>query len=402
MLTIGLLREGKIPPDNRVALTPAQCKWIQKNAPDVRVLVESSPDRCYTDREYRSAGIEVTDDISRSDVLFGIKEVPVDALIKNKTYLFFSHTKKEQPYNQRMFRAILDRNITLIDYECLEHDDGQRILGFGFFAGVVGAHNGIMAYGRRTGRYDLGRVHEQQSFRELIHTYFGLRLPEIKVAVTGSGRVAHGVLEVMNLLEIVEVEPDEFLERSFTYPVFTQLKGAALYEHAQNGTYHREQFHLQPRDYRCKFLPFTRTADILMNGIYWDKDMPRLFEWEDLAKPEFRIKTIADITDDREGSIPCNLGDSPMDDPIYGVDKMTRQRTAPYLPGSVDIMAVGNLPNELPRDASRYFGEQLIKHVLDPLVKGGSRIIERATMVREGQLTAPYLYLEDYAAGKSV
>ena len=402
MLTIGLLREGKVPPDNRVALTPAQCKWIQKNAPDVRVLVESSPDRCYTDREYRSAGIEVTDDISVSDVLFGIKEVPVDTLIKNKTYLFFSHTKKEQPYNQRMFQAILDRNITLIDYECLEHDDGQRILGFGFFAGVVGAHNGIMAYGKRTGRYELGRVHDQQSFRELIHTYFGLRLPEIKVAVTGSGRVAHGVLEVMNLLEIVEVEPDEFLERNFSYPVFTQLKGAALYEHAENGTYQRERFHRQPQDYRCKFLPFTRTADILMNGVYWDKDMPRLFEWEDLAKPEFRIKTIADITDDREGSIPCNLGDSPMDDPIYGVDKMTRQRTAPYLPGSVDIMAVGNLPNELPRDASRYFGEQLIKHVLDPLVRGGSPIIERATMVREGQLTAPFLYLEDYAAGKSI
>jgi hypothetical protein len=380
-----------------VALTPAQCKWIQKNAPDVRVLVESSPDRCYTDREYLSAGIAVTDDISASDVLFGIKEVPVEALIKDKTYLFFSHTKKEQPYNRRMFRAILDRNITLIDYECLEHDDGQRILGFGFFAGVVGAHNGIMAYGKRTGRYDLGRVHEQQSFRELIHTYFGLRLPEIKVAVTGSGRVAHGVLEVMNLLEIVEVEPDEFLERSFSYPVFTQLKGAALYEHAQNGTYQRERFHLQPQDYRCKFQPFTRTADILMNGIYWDKDMPRLFEWEDLAKPDFRIRTIADITDDREGSIPCNLGDSPMEDPIYGVDKMTRQRTAPYLQGSVDIMAVGNLPNELPRDASRYFGEQLIKHVLDPLVRGGSPIIERATMVREGQLTAPYRYLEGYA-----
>jgi len=397
MLTIGLLCEGKVPPDNRVALTPAQCKWIQKNAPDVRVLVESSPDRCYTDREYRSAGIEVTDDISASDVLFGIKEVPVDALIKNKTYLFFSHTKKEQPYNQRMFRAILERNITLIDYECLEHDDGQRILGFGFFAGVVGAHNGIMAYGKRTGSYELGRVHEQQSFRELIHTYFGLRLPEIKVAVTGSGRVAHGVLEVMNLLEIVEVEPDEFLERNFSYPVFTQLKGAALYEHAENGTYQRERFHRQPQDFRCKFLPFTRTADILMNGVYWDKDMPRLFEWEDLAKPEFRIKTIADITDDREGSIPCNLGDSPMDDPIYGVDKITRQKTAPYLPGSVDIMAVGNLPNELPRDASRYFGEQLIKHVLDPLVRGGSPIIERATMVREGQLTAPFRYLEDYA-----
>src|ERR1700683_1400092 len=208
MITIGLLREGKVPADNRVALTPAQCKWIQKNAPEVRVLVQTSPDRCYPDKEYRSAGMEVRKELGDCDILFGIKEVPVKDLLPGKTYLFFSHTKKQQPYNQRMFRSIVEQGVTLIDYECLEHDDGQRILGFGFFAGVVGAHNGIMAYGRRTGRYDLARVHEQKNFQELIHTYFGLKLPEIKVAVTGSGRVAHGVLEIMNLLGIIEVETD--------------------------------------------------------------------------------------------------------------------------------------------------------------------------------------------------
>lgn len=397
MITIGLLHEGKIPADNRVALTPAQCKWIHKNASDVRVIAQASPDRCYSDKEYRDAGIEVKETVEECDILFGIKEVPAKDLLPGKTYLFFSHTKKAQPANQAMFRTILDRNITLIDYECLEHDDGQRILGFGFFAGVVGAHNGIMAYGQRTGLYELGRVYKQKSFRELIHTYFGLRLPKIKVAVTGSGRVAHGVLEVMNLLEIVEVEPDEFLERNFSYPVFTQLKGSALYVHDQKKTYQREHFHQHPQEYRCKFLPFARTADILMNGIYWDHNMPRLFEWEDMQHPGFSIRTIADITDDREGSIPCNLGDSTLDAPIYGVDPNTRQRTAPYLPGGIDIMAVGNLPNELPRDASRYFGEQLIKHVLEPLIRGGSVIIERATMVRNGELTAHYSYLEEYA-----
>ena len=398
MITIGLLREGKIPADNRVALTPAQCKWIHKNAPHVRVIAQSSPDRCYADREYQAAGVEVRDDIGDCGILLGIKEVPADNLLPEKTYLFFSHTRKQQAVNRQMFRTILDRKITLIDYECLEHDDGQRILGFGFFAGVVGAHNGIMAYGRRTGLYDLGRVHQEKSFRELIHTYFGLRLPEIKVAVTGSGRVAHGVLEVMNLLEIVEVEPDEFLDRRFAYPVFTQLKGGDLYRHQQKNSYQREHFHRHPEEYHCNFLPFTRTADILMNGIYWDKNMPRLFEWEDMTQPDFRIRTIADITDDREGSVPCNLGDCPIEDPVYGVDPQTRQRTKPYLPGSVDIMAVGNLPNELPRDASRYFGEQLIKHVLEPLVKGGSPIIDRATMVRNGELTPLYNYLNAYAS----
>jgi saccharopine dehydrogenase (NAD+, L-lysine-forming) len=400
MITIGLLREGKIPPDNRVALTPAQCKWIQRNAPDIRVLAQASPDRCYSDREYRTAGVEVKEDISEADLFFGIKEVALKDLAPGKTFLFFSHTKKQQRYNQPMFRDILAKKITLIDYECLEHDDGQRILGFGFFAGVVGAHNGIMAYGRRTGQYELGRVHAEKDFHELIHTYFGLKLPEIKVVVTGSGRVAHGVLEVMNLMEVIEVEPDEFLERKFDYPVFTQLKGASLYEHAEKNTYRREDFHHRPQDYRCKFLPYARVADILMNGIYWDRDMPRLFGWEDLADKDFHIQTIADITDDKEGSIPCNLGDTTMQDPVYGVGKISRQRTAAYLSGSVDVMAVGNLPNELPRDASRYFGEQLIKYILQDLVRGGSKIIERATMVRNGELTEPYRYLTAYAAGK--
>ena len=397
MTTIGLLREGKVPADNRVALTPAQCKWIQKTAPDVRVVAQTSPDRCYTDREYRAAGVEVTEDISGCAILFGIKEVPAKELLAGKTYLFFSHTRKQQPVNRDMFRAILDKKITLIDYECLEHEDGQRILGFGFFAGVVGAHNGIMAYGRRTGGYTLGRVHRQQSFRELIHTYFGLQLPEIKVVVTGSGRVAHGVLEVMNLLEIVEVESDEFLERDFAYPVFTQLKGGDLYEDMVTRTYKREHFHQHPALYQCKFLPYADKADILMNGIYWDKGMPRLFDWTDLVRPGFRIQTIADITDDREGSVPCNLGDATIEEPVYGVDRGSRQRTAPYLPGSIDVMAVGNLPNELPRDASRYFGEQLIKYLLKDLVRGGSPLIARATMVKEGALTEPFRYLAGYA-----
>lgn len=400
MITIGLIREGKVPADNRVALTPAQCKWIQKNAPDIRVIVQTSPDRCYSDKEYRSAGIEVGEDLGECDILFGIKEVPVEALLTGKTYLFFSHTKKQQQYNQAMFRAIMDRKITLIDYECLEHADGQRILGFGFFAGVVGAHNGIMAYGRRTGQYELGRVHRQQNFRELIHTYFGLRLPRIKVVVTGSGRVAHGALEVMNLLEIVEVEPDEFLEKEFAYPVFTQLKGSGLYEHSRGQHYNREDFHREPQKYRSKFVPFTRAADILINGVYWDRAMPRLFEWADLGGEAFRIQTIADITDDREGSVPCNLGDAPIGEPVYGVDRQSRLQTAPYEKGSVDVMAVGNLPNELPRDASRYFGEQLIKHVLNDLLRGGSEIIERATMLREGVITEPYRYMTAYAAGE--
>ncbi|MGN6293012.1 MAG: NAD(P)-dependent oxidoreductase [Chitinophagaceae bacterium] len=399
MIRIGLIREGKIPADNRVALTPAQCKWIHKQLADVKVVAQTSPSRCFTDREYTAAGVEVREDLSDCDILMGIKEVPVTQLLPGKTYLFFSHTKKKQPHNRGLLRTILDRKIRLIDYECLEHEDGQRIIGFGFFAGVVGAHNGIMAYGNRTGLYSLDRVYKERSFRELIHHYFGLRLPNVKIAVTGSGRVAHGILEIMNLMGIHEVEPDDYLRRRFSYPVYTQLKGPDLYRHKKTGTYSREDFHDHPGEYECRFLPYAAQTDILMNGIYWDKDVPRLFEKEDVAADDFIIQTIADITDDADGSVPINLGDQAIEDPVYGVDRNTLQKTPPYLENSIDVMAVGNLPNELPRDASRYFGEQLIKFVLEDLVKGGSSIVQRATMTENGQLTPLYEYLNDYVNG---
>jgi alanine dehydrogenase len=401
MIKIGLIKEGKVPADNRVALTPAQCKWIHKNAAHVRIVAESSASRCFSDKEYSSAGVDIQSDLSDCDILLGIKEVPVQLLMPGKTYLFFSHTKKKQPYNQQLLRAILDKNIRLVDYECLEHEDGQRIIGFGFFAGVVGAHNGMMAYGKRTGPYDLERVYKQRSFRELIHNYFGLRLPNVKIVVAGSGRVAHGLLEIMNLMGIHEVEPDDYLIRRFAYPVYTQLKGSDLYMNKSTGKYSRQDFHEHPEKYSCKFLPYASQTDILLNGVYWDKNVPRLFEKEDIKADDFIIQTIADVTDDKDGSVPINAGDQTIEDPVYGIDRSTLEKTAPYQPNSIDIMAVGNLPNELPRDASRYFGEQLIKYVLDDLVKGVSAIIRSATITENGKLTEHFSYLQDYANGQT-
>jgi len=317
-------------------------------------------------------------------------------LLPDKTYMFFSHTKKAQPYNQKLMHAMVEKKVTLIDYECLEHKDGQRIIGFGFFAGIVGAHNGIMAYGERTGALKLERVFKQKDYRELIHTYFGLKLPNIKIAVTGSGRVAHGILEIMNLMDVQEVESEEYLAKEFSYPVYVHLKGSSLYTHKEKRTYSRDDFHLNAKDYECLFGPYCSQTDILMNGVYWDKNIPRLFEADDIKAVDFRIQTIADITDDSYGSIPINYSDCSMLDPVYGVDKKSLEKTKPYLPNSVDVMAVGNLPNELPRDASRFFGEQLIKHVLSDFVKG-STIINNATMLSGGKLTKNFEYLSEYA-----
>ncbi|MCF3111768.1 NAD(P)-dependent oxidoreductase [Niabella sp. CC-SYL272] len=398
-IKIGLIREGKIPADSRVALTPAQCKWLQAHRPNLLFVVQPAPLRCYKDEEYERAGVRISEDLADCDILLGIKEVPVNDLIPGKTYLFFSHTKKKQPHNQKLLQAILNKKITLIDYECLEHEDGKRIIGFGFFAGIVGAHNGLMAYGNRTGLFSLERVYKQKNFKELIHTYFGLRLPNLKIAITGSGRVAHGLLEIMNLMGVHEVEPDEYLERRFNYPVYTQLKGYDLYEQPINKTYNRQDFHEHPQKYISRFAPYTRQTDILLNGVYWYDGVPRLFEAADIKKKDFIIETIADVSDDENGSVPINKRTQTIDDPVYGIDRETGAITAPYLKSSIDIMAVGNLPNELPRDASRYFGEQLIKFVLDDLLHKGSEILRRATIAQNGMLTAHYAYLQDYAEG---
>jgi alanine dehydrogenase len=174
-----------------------------------------------------------------------------------------------------------------------------------------------------------------------------------------------------------------------------------LYKRIDGQPYSRENFHHHPQEYYCRFPDYIPHTDILMNGIFWDTHVPRLFEKEAVRQPNFRIQTIADVTDDANGSVPVNVGDVTIEEPVYGIDKGTFEKTAPYLPGSIDVMAVGNLPNELPRDASKYFGEQLIKYVLPDLLTGDSEIISRGTVVKEGKLTEEYNYLCEYAAGNA-
>lgn len=397
MLVLGLIKEGKIPSDNRVALTPKQCKWFKETYPHWDIQVESSCTRCFSDKEYEREGIKVVDDMSNATILLGIKEVPIAQLIEGKTYLFFSHTKKAQSFNQKLFHAMMDKEVTLIDYECLEHEDGQRLIGFGFFAGIVGAHNGIMAYGNRIRDFHLGRVKDVKDYMELVHTYFGLKLPNIKIAVTGSGRVAHGIIEIMNLMDVQQIEPDEYVSRTYAYPVYVHLKGRDLYVHKETGFYERMDFHENPENYNCVFNQYLKHTHILMNGIYWEKGIPPLFTMGDLKEDDFVLTTIADITDDAHGSVPINLGDATSEEPVYGVDVNTLQKTLPYLQNGIDVMAVGNLPNELPRDASRFFGEQLIKYVLPDLIEDGNAIIRKATMLDKGKLTEHYDYLKSYA-----
>jgi len=399
MLKIGLIRENKVPPDTRVALTPKQCSDLKGLYPEIRLVIEPSPDRCFKDEEYREAGVVFQDDLSDCEVLFGIKEVPPEKLVPGKTYFFFSHTKKKQPYNQKLMHTLIAKGIRMIDYEALTYDDGQRILGFGFFAGVVGAHNGLLTYGRKTGKFKLKPAHQCRDMADMLYQYRDVTLPPVKIVLTGAGRVTAGLLEIMHHWDVESVEPEDFLVQEYDYPVYTLLKGAALYGHKTSGQYSRNDFHNHPQEYDCKFLPFAKAADILMNGIYWDKDIPRLFEKQDAKLPDFRLSVIADVTCDKDGSVPLNLGASTIADPVYGYNRITDKRDDPFrnTPDIIDIMAVDNLPNELPRDASEHFGEHIIKYILPELIKPESVILERATICRNGKLTSSFEYLSDYA-----
>lgn len=399
-MLIGLIRERKNPPDTRVAFTPKQCVNIMQQYSDVRIMVESSPNRCYSDDEYSSVGVQVVDDVSACDVLVGIKEVPIDSLIEGKTYFFFSHTKKMQPYNKPLMQALIRKKIRLIDYECLTHQDGQRVLGFGFFAGVVGAHNGILTYGKKHQLFDLPKANEINNYAELLSFYEHLKLPNFKIAVTGSGKVTSGVLEIMSHLDIQSIEPGDFISKDYDYPVYTHLKGGYLYQHKVTKKYNREDFHQHPEKYESLFQQYLPYTDILMNGIYWDRKIPRLFETEDVHNEDFRMTVIADITCDPDGSVPINVGASTIANPVYGIDRKTLQKVEPFQNNTeiIDVMAVDNLPNELPRDASKYFGAHFEKYILEPLLSGYNHdLIVRATICAEGKLTERYEYMKDYA-----
>jgi saccharopine dehydrogenase (NAD+, L-lysine forming) len=401
MKKIAIIRESKTPQDNRVPFSPEQCKKLLALHPTLSIVVQPSPHRCFSDAEYQAQGIDLQENLSDCDILFGIKEPKIGDLLANKTYLVFSHTKKKQPYNKLLMQAFIEKNIRLIDYECLVHEDGQRIVGFGYFAGVVGAHNGMLTFGKKWNAYNLLKVHECENYEALVHSYFSVKIPPIKIAITGGGRVTSGLLEVMNLLDIKAVSPKEYLTRNFSYPVYTLLKGADLYAHKVDGRYDREEFHAQPHNYVCKFQPFIGHTNILLNGIYWDKNIAPLFDLNETKKESFKISVIADVTCDVNGSVPSNVEVTTIENPVFGFNKTTHKKEAPYIADNniLDMMTVDNLPNELPRDASVFFGEYLEKYIFNDLIADDhtSGVLQRATICSDGKLSRYFDYLSDYA-----
>jgi hypothetical protein len=398
---IGLLREGRTPPDRRVALTPKKCVELQETYPGLRVRVQPSEARAFSDQEYRDLGIEVADDMASCDLLLGVKEVPVDWLLPGKTYCFFSHTIKKQPANRELLRTVLRENITLIDYELLTNAAGERVVAFGHWAGIVGAYNGLLTYGRKHGLYRLKPAWQCVDMEDMQEEFFKVkRLPPIKIAVTGSGRVAQGAVEVLGLMGIRRVSVYDYLYLDFNEPVYTQLRSSDYNRRRDGRVWDTANFHQEPAAYESTFGNFLPVTDLLIACAYWHPAAPRLFEEADTRRPDFRINTIADVTCDVDGSIPLTRRSSTIEAPAFDYNPATGALEAPYSrPGNITLMAVDNLPCELPRNASRDFGRQLLDQFFPHLLGGDAAgVLARATIAEGGHLRPRFEYLADYVA----
>lgn len=398
-MRIGIIREGKKPIDKRVPLLPEQCQLLQEKYPQISFVIQSSPIRCVSDEAYRQAGLSVVDDLSDCDVILGVKEVPIPQLVAKKTFFFFSHTIKKQAYNQKLLRTILDQGIQLVDYECLTDTKGSRIVAFGRFAGIVGAYNGIMAYGKRHQLFDLRRAHECRDLKDLRTEFEKVKLPAVKVVVTGGGRVGNGITEVLEGMNIKRVSPDDFLNKTFDHAVFTQLRSKDYYVPAEGESWNSNEFYQNPADYKADFLKYAQQAQVLISGHYWNPHADVLFTKEDMVTPEFKIEVVADVTCDIEGSIPSTLRATTIDAPFYDYDPVNGKETNQFSSlEHVNVMSVDNLPCELPYDASESFGNQLLEYVFPAFFDGDSQeIIKRASITKDGELTAIFGYLNDYA-----
>jgi alanine dehydrogenase len=400
-MKIGIIKERKTPPDTRVPLIPWQCDALIEKYRKLDIVVEEYPERCYKTEEYKNKGIEIVNNLDDCEVIFGIKEIPVEHLLPDKTYIFFSHTIKKQVHNRKLLQAILQKNIRLIDYECLRYPDDGRILGFGRFAGIVGAYNGLMAFGKRYNLFHLKPAYQCFDLKELEYELTKVKLGPEKILVTGAGRVGHGVLEVMKLAKIVQVNSSDFLHKNFKEPVFAQVEFPEYNRHKQGKKFDEKEFLSHPENFESDFHKFLPETDILIAGHFWAPTAPKFFTREEMLEDSFNIKVIADISCDLDGPIPATIRSSKITDPLFGYDPVTGKETDAFNKEAVTVMAVDNLPCELPRDASEDFGNHLIKYIVPLLIEGGQdNILKNGTIAENGKLTEKYAYLQDYVDNK--
>lgn len=401
MIKFALIKERKTPPDRRVVFSPEILKKAVKKFPEASFKVESSDIRIFSDEDYRKAGFEVSEDVSDCDVMLGVKEVPIPALVEGKKYFFFSHTIKKQPYNRDLLREILKKNIELYDHEVITDKKGARLIGFGRYAGLVGAYNGIRAIGLKEKSFDLPKAENLPDLDAMLAELDKIELPPYKFVLTGSGKVAHGAREILAHMKIKQVEPEAYLAGEFNEPVFCHIDVLDYAKRKDGGEGSRMEFYKLPENYESDFMKFARTSDVFIAGHFYGEGSPVFFTAEEARADDFRIKYVADISCDIAGPIASTIRPSTIAEPLYGYDPQTGAERDYRDAEAIVVMAVDNLPCELPKDASEGFGEMFLKNVLPAFFNNDKdRILERARMTSEGELSVNFLYLKDYVEGK--
>ncbi len=398
-MKFGLIKERKSPPDRRVVFSPSELVEVVKRFPEVEFVVETSDIRVFSDQEYRDLGFVVSDDLSDCDVLLGVKEVPIDALIPNKTYFFFSHTIKKQSYNRALLQACLDKNIRLIDHETLVDENNKRLIGFGRYAGIVGAYNAFRAFGIKYELFNLVKAEVLLHTDDLISRLNRPYLPPVKVVLTGHGKVGMGAKEILDGMKMKAVSIDDFLNKTFDVPVYTQIDVMDYYKRIDGTEASKADFYKNPELYDSNFERFSREADIFIAGHFYKTGSPKILTKEMLNGAHNQIKVVADISCDVDGPIDSTLRASTIADPIYGYYPRENKEVSIEHPAAVVVMAVDNLPCELPKDASEGFGETFIDQVMPAFFNNDKDgVFERACVTDKGKLTERFKYLEDFLA----
>lgn len=400
-MKFGIIRERKNPPDRRVVLSPLACQKVVNTYPGAEIIVEPSPIRAYTDDAYVQLGFNVGDEMENCDVLLGVKEVPMDALIPNKKYFFFSHTIKKQPYNRELLRALLEKNIEMYDHEVITNPQEMRLVAFGRYAGIVGAYNGFRAYGLKYGTYDLPKANDLEDQAALIAELKKIQLPNIKVLLTGRGRVGNGAREMLDGMGMRRVNVTEYLENDFNEPVYCQIDAGEYNKRKDGVRGNKANFFAHPEEYESNFFRFAKVTDFYIAGHFYGQGAPYLFTREDAKHPDFKIKVVADVSCDIDGPVATTIRPSTIAEPIYGYDPISETEVDFKNQEAIAVMAVDNLPCELPRDASEGFGEAFIKNVIPAFFNDDKNgVLYRARMTQNGKLTERYAYLQDYVDGK--
>ncbi|MEZ7944531.1 MAG: NAD(P)-dependent oxidoreductase [Flavobacteriaceae bacterium] len=400
-MKFGIIKERKNPPDRRVVFSPEKLQEFQQQFPAATIVVESSDIRVFSDDAYLKAGFEVTTDLSDCDVLIGVKEVPIDALIPNKKYFFFSHTIKKQPYNRNLLKAVLDKNIALYDHEVITDTKGNRLIGFGRYAGLVGAYNGFRALGLRENTFQLPKAENSADLQALIDQLNTIELPAIKILLTGSGKVAKGAKEILDAMHIKSVGISDYLTTNFEVPVYCKIDVLEYNKRKDGQVLTNRDFYNNPSDYESDFMRFAAVTDYFIAGHFFGDGSPFLFTKEDAKKDHFKIRLVADISCDIDGPVASTLRASTIADPVYGYDPATATEVNFKTPSAIAVMAVDNLPCELPKDASEGFGTLFLEHVIPAFYNDDKEeVLDRAKMTSDGKLTKRYAYLQAYLEGK--